>query len=601
MVTFNNKRAKLQKRRAISTIVGGAIFLVLFASAFSTFFIAIDFQRDTINTQRAISESMLEKTQEQFGIAVSTDSSRDNKLGIQVKNQGTNAVEIGNIWIINKSGDYPAEKHLINYTDAIIPPGYGANILENTHFNMDADNYDIKVVSTLGTIKKADLSVGSSNHLRATLIAIPPDVKVGQNVTLTMHVENIGYSSLLNVQPVGGLPTVTPVFTSPNPPIPIPVNLDPGEGAFFTWEYETTGTSGTIVEFTSSATAEEEDTKFIFNSNTSVEKIELKEPDETEITVLNQDLLARPEIFLIIPAPFGAGETIPLTEKAVWGMNIVNPTDQDMYVSKITISALTTRAQGNDKIFNSNSGPSNCAPTTIAPTRDFWSCPAMNQLVWKNVDVPELIPPYTTVPFLAKVKSGSLASSSVHLETVIVAGNVFTTLGEFGKAGYGTAVRNGDSALVNVFLTDEEHLIQESNIISNITNIQSGETVKFNATFADYEKGAISTWNVDGGSRLIINIPRDWQLIEPSINPFGDFTTQVFNYADGSSQIIGDLNADFNGNDDRGKTIQFDAIAPTVSTKQMYVMYLLADGKVESGSDEFALGPLAEVILQVVP
>jgi hypothetical protein len=42
VVNFNKKRAGLHKRRAVSTIVGGAIFLVLFASASSTFFIAMD-------------------------------------------------------------------------------------------------------------------------------------------------------------------------------------------------------------------------------------------------------------------------------------------------------------------------------------------------------------------------------------------------------------------------------------------------------------------------------------------------------------------------------------------------------------------------------
>ena len=487
MVDFNNKRAKLQKRRAISSIVGGAIFLVLFLSAISTFFVAMDIQRDTINTQRTISDTIMDKTKEQFVIAVSTDVAQNNLLGIQVKNQGTNPVEIGNIWIINNSGDYPAKKHLIDYSDSIIPPGYGSNILFNTPLHLTVvDDYDIKVISTLGTVKKAEYTLGPGNNLRAELLAIPPDVKVGQNVTLTMHVENIGQTRILNVQPVGtGLPTIVPAFDPPDPPVPLPIDLDPGEGVFFTWKYVTSGLTGNTVDISSQATGTEEDIGYTVNSNVATTAVELLEPDDTTITVLNQDLLARPEIFLILPAPFGAGETIPITEKAVWGMNIVNPTDQQMYVSKLVISAITTRSQGNDKVFNANAGPSNCTPTTIAPTPDFWSCPAMNQLMWKNVDDPQLIPPYSVVPFLAKVKAGSLASATVNLETVIIAGNVFTTLGEFGKAGYGTAVRNGDSALVNVFLGKEEHLIDEANIISNITNIQSGGTVTFNATIAD--------------------------------------------------------------------------------------------------------------------
>ena len=562
----------------------------------------MDVQSDTVNAQKSVSGLLIDKAKEEFSIAASVDTADANRLGIQLKNQGPNPVQVEDVWVITNSGNFPATKYLIDYQDSLIPAGYGSDILTNTPLFMAVDDYEIKVVSTLGTIKKVDLTVGASNNMQAELIAIPPDVKVGQNVTMIMHVENIGYSSLLNVIPFNDVtldnyPSVTPPFASPNPPAALPVDLDPGEGAFFEWEYVTTGSAGSTIKFEVYATAQEEDTGFIMNSNTAVEKIELKVPDVIEVTVLNQDLLARPEIFLIIPAPFGAGETIPATEQAVWGMNIVNPTDQDMYVSKLVFSAITTRAQGNDKVFNSNS----CGATTIAPTPAFWSCPAMNQLMWKNVDNPQLIPPYSTVPFLVKVKAGSLASSFVDLETVIIAGNVFTTLGEFGKSGYGTAVRNGDSALVNVLLTKTEHLIDPANIISDISNIPSGSTVTFHATLADYEKGANNSWTVDEDSRLIINIPRDWVLLVPSINTFGDFTIQVFNYADGSSQIIGDLNADFDGNNDLGKTIQFDAVAPTVTSTQMYVMYLLADGKVESGADEFAIGPLSEAILHVIP
>lgn len=601
MVTSNNKRAKLQKRRAISTIVGGAIFLVLFVSALSTFFIAMDVQRDTINTQRTISESIMDKTKEQFSIAVSTDDSQNNLLGIQVKNQGTNPVEVGNIWIINKSGNQPAEKYLIDYRDSIIPPGYGSNILENTPLHLTvADDYDIKVVSTLGTVKKAEYTLGAANNLRAELIAIPPDVKVGQNVTLTMYVENVGMSRLLNVHPFNDYPNINLPFNPPDPPAPSSINLDPGEGVFFTWEYKTSGSAGSVVVFDSYATAQEKDTTYIKKSNVAVEKIQLREPDDSEITVLNQDLLAKPEIFLVVPSPFGAGEGSD--EKGLWGINVVNPTGGDMYVSKITISVMSARSQSQDKIIDAGSGSGNCAPETVGVTPDFWSCPAMNQLMWKNIGSPQKIPKYSSFPFQAMVKPGSLATSSKNLENVVVVANVFTTLGEFGKAGYGSSTKNGDSGIVNVFLADEPWATDKNSIIANITKIPSGSTVKFNATLADFEKTANPTWTVDSSSRLIVNVPRDWTVIESSINTFGDYIHTFSTFDDQSSQIVGDLVSSFNGNDDLGKTIQFEAVAPTVSTTQLYVMYILADGKVTApGEIDFAVGPLQEVILQVVP
>ncbi len=597
MVTFNNRRATFQKRRAISTIVGGAIFLVLFASAFSTFFIAMDFQRDTINTQRAISESIMDKTQEQFSIAVSTDDSQQNLLGIQVKNQGTNPVEVGNIWIINKSGGYPAEKFLINYTDSIIPPGYGSNILENTPLHLTVvDDYDIKVVSTLGTIKKAEYTLGAGNNLRADLIAVPPDVKVGQNVTMMLHVENIGYTRLLNVIPENATgwayPNIAPKFTSAPPPEPASVNLDPGEGAFFTWDFISTGTPGSTVVFDSYATAVEEDTGFIMNSNVAIEKIELKEPDVTEIIVLTEDLLSRPGFFMTIPSPFGDGTSD--SDKALWGANIVNPTGQPMDVNKVVISLISPRANNNDIMFNAGGGSQACAAETVPPTPDNWSCPESNQLMWENLATPVTIPPYSVFPFNALVHPDKLAGSSDALSAVIVHGNVFTTVGEFGKAGYGSSFDNGKTSLASVYLSDAVDSTNKNDMRSEISGITSGSVVTFTVVLADLEPGLVH--EIDDGSRLIINVPKGWTVDQGSIDGLGDFTTSYQQFGDTSSQIIGTLISDLNNG---GATIQFDATAPTVTNQQMYVMYLLADGTIDDGA--FGIGPLQEAVLQVIP
>ncbi|MFI5405528.1 MAG: hypothetical protein ACHQ1D_03325 [Nitrososphaerales archaeon] len=590
MVNFNKKRAGLHKRRAVSTIVGAAIFLVLFASASSTFFIAMDVQRDTINTQRVVSDSIMEKSKEKFSIAVSTDDSNNNRLGIQVKNQGTNPVEIGNIWIVNNSGSFPATKYLIDYKDSVIPPGYGSNILENTPLFMHTDDYDIKVVSTFGTIAKSELNVGASNNMRADLIAIPPEVKVGENVTLTMHVENIGNTRLLNVVPNGDYPNIIPPFTSPVPPVPAPVDLDPGEGVFFTWKYITTGGVGTIVDFDSFATATEEDTGFALSSNIATESIELQQPDVSDIIVLTQDLLARPEIFATIPGPFGVD-----AEKALWGINIVNPTPQPLYVNKIVISAITTRATGGDEIFDAGG---TCNPTNVPPTpAGTWRCPVNNQLLWENPASPALVPGYSVVPFAVRVGPGTLSGGPTDvLENIPLSINVFTTLGQFGKSGYGSSVDNGGSGLVNVYLTDNPGSTSNNDILLNVTKIQSSSIIKLNATLADFDTGG--SQYIDTNSRLIINIPKGWT--NPSVINAPGFSIQpIQTYSDGSSQIVGVLTSTLTGVGGTAQTIEFQVTAPAVTSTQLYVMYILADGSTTLGDN--AVGSLAEVLLQVIP
>jgi len=596
VVASSKGRAKLHHRRGLSTIVGGAIFLVLFTGAFSTFFLAMDFQRDTINTQRAISDSIMEKTKEKFSISVSTDdipaTVPNNQLAIHVKNQGTNPVEIDNIWIINNSGTHPAEKHLIDYKDSVIPPGYGIDILENSALFMYSDDYDIKVVSTLGTIEKADFIVGSANNLRAELISIPPDVKVGQNVTLTLHVENIGNTRLLNVAPVndsGKLhPNINPEFTTPHPTPPQSVDLDPGEGFFFTWKYETSGVANSIVEFNANATATEEITGFNVKSNTAYTDIELKQPDDTEIIVLNQDLLSRPEIFMVIPGPFG--DTF---DKGVWGVNVVNPTAQIMNVTKITISVLNPSDTSSDEFFDQG----NCATDDIPITAPGqWDCNLDNQMTWEPQGPIVQIPPYDVESFLVFARPGGLASGK-DLHTALVQTHVFTSSGEFGKGSYGSSMRASGTSMVNVFLSDVYPATgNDDDIISTITGITAGTSVAFNATLAEFELGGHKIEDEDppGKAKLIINIPKGWTNVEVKESGGFDYV-KYSSFPDGSSQLVGIVSNELVIGTE---TIKFRATAPTVTTTQMYIMYMLADGLTDTG---WTIGPLAEIVLQVVP
>jgi archaellum component FlaF (FlaF/FlaG flagellin family) len=595
VVTFTKQGGGLHQRRGISTIVGAAIFLILFASATSTFFIALEAQRDTVNSQRAISDVIIDKTKEKFSIAPSVDESNGNLLGIHVKNLGTNPVEIDDIWIVNKSGSFPAKKHLIDYRDSVIPPGYGSNILENTPLTMLPDDYDIKVVSTFGTIEKSEFNVGGNNYLRATLLAIPPDVKINKNVTLTMHVENIGSVKLLNVKPFYNVPNISTPLDPPIPPTPTPVDLDPGESVFFTWQYTVKAgglVAGNKVTFDNYAEATIDGMPPVtVKSNDVKESIKLLEPDSSDIIVLTQDLLSRPEIFMIIPSPFGIDN-----QEGLWGVNVVNPTPIPFEVSKVTISANVPRSQSTDRIFDTNK----CTPTTVAPTPANWDCPSDNQLMWENQAVPVTVPPYSVFPFLVTMDPGSLGGASDDLEAVLMQVTVHTTLGQFGKAGYGSSIKNAASyANVGVYLSEVAGSTSPADIRTTVTGITSGSKITLHPTLADFD---LSSSNyIDAGSRLIINVPKGWTVDASSINT-GDFTCvlpcpQVF--SDTSSQISGTLNANLNGASGVAESIQFDVTAPLVTTEQMYVMYLLAEGSVNG--DDFAIGPLAEIVLQVVP
>lgn len=573
-------------RKGIASIVGGLFFLVLMTSGFTVYYVALESQAEMIDTQQLIASTEIKKIQEKFAISAAADPSNNNQLQIQVKNQGYHPIEIADVWIINKTDtNQPATKYELDYNDAFIPAGYGGQILENTPLYLNPDLYDIKVVSTLGTIRTAELDVvNGNNYLRTELYAIPPNVHIGENVTIAMHVTNVGEFTIENVAP--SLPlTVNPsssvssfaeITTSP-------VDLGPSESAFFTWHYTLGGVVGTKVNLSNYATGTLNG--LTIQSNTDSDSVRMKDSLEGELIVLNQDLLSRPEIFMVIPSPFGVDD-----ETALWGVNVVNPTPINMNVSKVTISAITTRPQKQDKIFDEDF----CNPITVAPTPSSWSCPAQNQIMWKDINNPLKIPPYSAFPFLVKTNPGFLAGAFDDLETVLIQADLFTTLGEFGKTGYGSSIDNKGNALVNVFLSTVPDSTLNTDIYSYKAGILAGTPQTFHATLADFDFD--SSYKIAAGAKLIINVPKDWTGVSFTPDTDFDITQQTVLT---QTQIVGETKFQIQSG---GKSITFSATPPCVENIQMFVMYILADGRViHSTESDFSLGPLAEIILQVVP
>ena len=569
-------------------------------AGFSVLSLALDAQTDIVTTQRIISDVELKKQQERFGIAVSTDS--DNQLDISVTNFGQNPVEISSFWIINKTlSTQPAKRYSVNYDDSFITGGLSSSILGSQSLYMVPDSYEIKVMSTLGTIEIAELVVGyggsSINNLRSVLVTDPPDVVLGQNVTIGMVVTNTGQLKIKDVAPSSLFVNPSGVVVGSSGPNLSSVDLIPGESFLFLWDYSIDGTANTEVNFSNFATGLDANNNLI-QSNIASDKSVLRDQANStsgseELIVLTQDLLAKPELFIVMPAPFG--ET---TQQGVWGVNVVNPIEKDLEVSKIVFTATSTRYTGGDEIFTDNNGNACASAHVNATIGGTWSCPMPNQLMWKNLNNPVVVPGLTSVSFLAYVEPGFIGSSGDFLETVPVDITVYTTLGQFGKSGYATSYNEGSTTLPNVFLTDVPGSTSSASILSSLNGIPSGSVVKLNATLTDFDTNI--TRVIQGtDSRLIINIPKGWT--SPSIINAPGFTIDpISNFGDGSSQIVGILNSDITGPTDT-QTIEFQVTAPDVTSTQLYVMYILADGISNSGNGDVAVGPLAEVVLQVVP
>jgi len=575
----------------LSSVVGALFFTVLMIAGFSVLSLALDAQTDIVTTQRIVSDIEIKKQQEQFGILASTDGS--NILNISVNNQGQNPVEISSIWITNKTlPDQPATRYAINYNDAFVPSGFTSDVLSTQSLQMIPDTYDIKVISTFGTIKTIEFALGAvgSSGLRAELITDPPDVIIGQNVTIAMMVTNTGSEIINNVQPdplifVGTGTGSVMAFSSHTP---TSVNLNSGASVMFSWDYQVTGGSGDQLTFSSIARGDGGSTSGMV-SDISILRLPTDggsgDPD-----IITDDLLARPQLFFIIPSSQGkSGDT-----EALWGINIVNPINAPMTVSKLVISAFAPGGNNNDVLFDRVGGNCNFNPISpILGPDTSWSCPSENAIMWQNTINPILIPANSTGSFLTKVEPGK-PSGSTGLESILVQGSVFTTLGAFGKDGYQSTMSQSTTSIANVFLSNAAGSRLSSDIKSSEVGIPPNDVRTFNVVLADMDLSDSTT--INSGATLIINVPRGWTEVtvtgypgfvsSPTITPFGDTSTQIVGI---TSNILGDST---NPSD----VITFTARSPNITDDRLYVMHVLAQGVTSNG---FSIGPLAEIVLQV--
>ncbi|KKK59699.1 hypothetical protein LCGC14_3031780, partial [marine sediment metagenome] len=341
-LNFKNNRQK-----GISSIVGGIFFLVLMTSGFTVYYVALDTQSQMIDTQQIIADTGVAKIKEKFVVAASSDSGDSNRLSLQVVNIGNNAVEIADVWIINKTGIENATRYDLDYRDVSIPVGYSGNILENrAPLYLISDIYDIKIISSLGTIKSVEYDVaGGSNILNAQMVAIPQDVRFGENVTVILMVTNTGEFDVKEVR------ANTNFDVSPDqcrdPPNLIfggPSNLAPSQSTMFFWDCILDPPLLNTITFTGNATGLLSGVSV--DSNDASDSVVVRDFTSAGGTlILEQELLNRPEIFMVIPSPFGDDPN----NLGLWGVNVVNPTPFPMEVSKVTITAITARPQLQDK------------------------------------------------------------------------------------------------------------------------------------------------------------------------------------------------------------------------------------------------------------
>jgi len=655
-----------KNRRGLSSIVGALLFVVLMVATFSVLGIALNSQTNIASTGRDVADLNLKQQQEDFVINSILQESGE-LLVINATNKGQNVAEIFTIVITNKTdAGEPTQTYSIPSVTSFLAPGddESTDIVETLDLNMtlaanpgDPDRvYDIKVISSLGTIKQLklfcnDVNCGSGGVVGTgdLQIQIFLDGPTGINTktsTIIMLATNNGDAKITNVIPdfllspdcenilFSQTGSGTADFTECEFESTSPVTLVPGQTSFFIWDGKITGEVGDVLTFCNNASGLDP-TPIVGEplAPDPCDTLEIIDPNDCGLPdcggggdedILDEKFITRPELFLTIPSPFG-GPGIPIggfadPDRALWGANVVNPTDTTMFIHKITITAFPPAANKNFLVIASGNDPQDCSPRDISPgngtipgsgnageVRDdeagFWTCPGQNTIMWRNYATPIILPPLSTFPFLVQLESDRPISNVA--ESVLVDSTVYTTSGSFGKGNY-QSTAYPIAMYANVFATtDWLDGVNRDKIISSYSGILSGSVQRFSVVFTDFDTDPLTY--IEAGSKIVVNVPRAFKdvividaetsnpgiLIVPGIEP------TVVIHPDETTQIIAtvpDRIGDVTGIE--YVVLTFEALAPTVTTNKLMVMYTLANGL---GSSDSSVGPLTEIVLQVIP
>jgi len=641
-----------KNRRGLSSIVGALLFVVLMVATFSVLGIALNSQTDIVETSRDVADIGLKQQQEKF-VFNAVQQVPTGFLQVNLTNQGQNVAEMFTLVMTNKSdiGEPTATIRIPSATSFLLPNDDETNIVNTLDLKMALpagpdENYDFKVISSLGTIKKISIVCDSTGlcgpssgpigegDLTAQLFLDGPTGVNTKTSTVVMFIQNNGDGIMHGVTPLNNCAdmTIEPIGGSFDPCVldaddPIE-KLLPGGIGIFKWDGEVKGAIDDVFTFCNGAKGYKTaalDPADQVDSNIPCDKLTVIDPNDCdgcgpggETIILIDDLLIRPSIFMALPSPFGDTDD---DWTGLWAVNLANPTNEPMEISKVTILAYPPGGNAQDVVFQGKGvgapGTNNCLVEDIEPNtgpqpQGFWVCPRDNILMWQSISNPILLEANSTQSFVAKVTPRTIKTDKDNLDALIVQANVYSTFGSFGKSGYQSSMYDADGSIVNVYLVNEATDINlRDEFIHNINDMANFTSVRFDAVIADMDN--IPGTIIEPDMRFIINIPREWTFENfiscdgfDSNDGDGDcndapIPTAIV-HADGSTQIIGISQGPIGDGINDARKISFNAITAPVEAPRLYIMYILADGlTLNTQGQEKTIGPLNEVVLNVDP
>lgn len=589
-------------KRGLSTVIGAVFMIIVIIGA-------LNVTLWMLQQQDRVAQAMVEKTNGNLDrlnekIEISNVRIDGSKLNMTVTNDGGQPAKLKSLYVVDETA-VPKQQYRYDLDIPVDGRASAKNVGQGVAFTASTMSlYSVKLITEAGNTASSVITPVSEVALPMSLYVIPPTVTPGHNVTLLYTVTNDLTDSHIAAD-------VTPQISysmgcSPGPGCQLTQYVSPtsttivsGTTALFKWVFKVDAPDNTSVTFNATIAGAKPGNYVIEKARAKlVEASETSFYSESTTTIIYSALAQKPELFLIVPSPFGED---PSDGKGLWGVMVVNPTDAPIEVSRVIMSAGPVITDRTERIIDNNGTP--CPRTAINPTSaSEWNCPEENMIQWKDIASPEVVPARSVIPFLAKYEPGSLGGGGDD-PAFLISASVFTSMGQFTKSGYSTGMRNAEEAIGNVYLTDttvESTALQSNHMFGSVTGVGSGSEFTMHVAMADLSR---NTNGIEAGSKLIVNVPKGFTVEQSDILSWTGFddTPTVTTFTDGSSQIQATLTSDLGtSTSEEAKILKFRGDAPSVSEKKIYIFFTLVHGQTTSGSN-LSVGAVGEFPMQIVP
>jgi hypothetical protein len=553
----------------------------------------------TMQKQDEVTEAIIEKTNTNLNtlkedISISDVRVTNGKLNLTLSNAGGSAAIAKSLYVVNETAS-PKVQYRYDLDVAVDGRKTVPNIgYSNPAVDIKTDKeYSIKVVTESGDSVSTRITTLSKVALPMALVVIPPTPTPGTNVTILFAVTNNLTDSNL---PLSITPTLSKSLSCSAGPtcqftdyvVPSAEVITKGATTLFKWVSMVDAPDLTTMTFNASLTNAKAGNYLIEQGRVANAIAGGGVADG----VIGEDLLYKPEIFPIMPGPFGES-----SQQGLWGVVVANPTSLTMKVSRIIFTMQSPDFQGNQYDLVA----SGCATTSVYPTAAEWSCPTIGSLMWRDSGTAEpLLDPYSARAFMVRVPPGG---NPVDEQAFIVSITVFTSFGEFAKAGYSGSMRDGGASLGNVYLTtttNEANAVLTTNMKGNLSGLQSGVPKLIYVALADLDTSA--TTAIAAGATLNINVPK--YFTDVSLNSYSGFNNPptVIEGSDGTTRIVATLSANLGATASaQARVLSFYATPPAVTQDTVFVMHTFVDGQTTHSPTSFPAFPIGGFALQVDP